>query len=306
MRMSARSARSSTISGPRADLRSTVTERLLRLVMSWAGSMPRPAPAGRSTRTTSAPRSASTIAAYGPGPMPASSTTRTPVSGPCGVAVIRPPRRYNNFAVTPLMLRTCSSFHKPSGRRVRTGRRPTYRRVSPLSPKPVESGGRRPPPSRDSATPRAVEWHRASRGPCGCRRRPAAQGRSGRGGHGSRSPAGARQGATVRTSAAPLSGRNARTAPLEPARPGRPVAQRAAAPRAPRASRREGGRRQRLPGPVGHRAPPLRAGRPRRPDPTDRRNTSRRLVEPLEGPAPRAPGRRLTPAGWLPAVRRRR
>src|ERR1700757_1544087 len=39
-------------------------------------------PPGRRTRTTSAPKSASTIAACGPGPMPPSSMTRTPVSGP--------------------------------------------------------------------------------------------------------------------------------------------------------------------------------------------------------------------------------
>src|SRR5437763_331809 len=37
----------------------------------------------RSTRTTSAPRSARSIAAKGAGPTPASSTTRTPASGPC-------------------------------------------------------------------------------------------------------------------------------------------------------------------------------------------------------------------------------
>src|SRR5450755_1054704 len=36
----------------------------------------------RSTRSTSAPRSASTIAANGAGPMPANSTMRTPLSGP--------------------------------------------------------------------------------------------------------------------------------------------------------------------------------------------------------------------------------
>ena len=39
-------------------------------------------PPGRRTRTTSAPKSASTIAACGPGPMPPSSMTRTPANGP--------------------------------------------------------------------------------------------------------------------------------------------------------------------------------------------------------------------------------
>ena len=39
-------------------------------------------PGARSTRITSAPMSASSIAANGPGPMPASSMMRTPLSGP--------------------------------------------------------------------------------------------------------------------------------------------------------------------------------------------------------------------------------
>ena len=38
-------------------------------------------------RTTSAPRSASTMAACGPGPIPASSTTRRPARGPVGVVI---------------------------------------------------------------------------------------------------------------------------------------------------------------------------------------------------------------------------
>ena len=44
------------------------------LGVPWAG--------GRSIRTTSAPSSARSIAAYGAGPMPASSTTVRPASGP--------------------------------------------------------------------------------------------------------------------------------------------------------------------------------------------------------------------------------
>src|ERR1700731_1309019 len=47
-------------------------------------------PPGRRTRTTSAPKSASTIAACGPGPMPPSSMTRTPASGPALLTTTSP------------------------------------------------------------------------------------------------------------------------------------------------------------------------------------------------------------------------
>src|ERR1700752_2744624 len=53
-----------------------MTKRRLRSIGSA------PLAPGRSTRTTSAPRSPRIIAACGPGPMPASSMTRNPVSGP--------------------------------------------------------------------------------------------------------------------------------------------------------------------------------------------------------------------------------
>ena len=64
-------------------LRSTATLRRPRLSRSCSGT-PKPSagPPGRSTRKTSAPRSARTIAANGAGPMPASSTTRRFCKGP--------------------------------------------------------------------------------------------------------------------------------------------------------------------------------------------------------------------------------
>src|SRR5919198_831743 len=80
---SAEATRSRTTPAPSGCLRSAATERRPR--SSSAGSGPRAAP-GRSTRTTSAPRSARTIPQNGPGPIPATSTTRTPASGP-----MRPP-----------------------------------------------------------------------------------------------------------------------------------------------------------------------------------------------------------------------
>src|SRR6185312_7200820 len=77
MTPSARPIRSSSSAIPSSDLRSMAIERRLR---------PRTPPLadgmGRSTRTTSAPMSASIMAQKGPAPSPATSTMRTPRSGP--------------------------------------------------------------------------------------------------------------------------------------------------------------------------------------------------------------------------------
>src|SRR5919204_5246388 len=88
---SARAQSSSTSSRPSGCLRSIATLRLLRLTArKYAASPPAnggpharvssPSP-GRSTLTTSAPRSASTIVAYGPASTRDRSTTRSPTSG---------------------------------------------------------------------------------------------------------------------------------------------------------------------------------------------------------------------------------
>src|SRR5690606_24715706 len=72
-----------TTSRPLSLLRSIAMERLPRLLKSVPPEVsPSLTAEARSTRITSAPRSASSIAANGPGPIPASSITRTPDSGP--------------------------------------------------------------------------------------------------------------------------------------------------------------------------------------------------------------------------------
>src|SRR5579864_2706562 len=86
MRASDRSTMRSTASTPSGCLRSTPIDRRPRLYTCGggaAGSPPR-TPDARSTRTTSAPKSARTMAQKGAGPIPDSSTTRRPVSGPDG------------------------------------------------------------------------------------------------------------------------------------------------------------------------------------------------------------------------------
>ena len=78
-----RATRSSTRRTSSGCLRSSATERLPRPSTSCSGgTTARAGPPGRSMRTTSAPRSASSMPANGAGPMPASSTTRRPVRGP--------------------------------------------------------------------------------------------------------------------------------------------------------------------------------------------------------------------------------
>ena len=89
MRTSADFSRSSNIATASGCFRSSATEGRPRFEMSFAKSMPiaraMAAPSLRSTRNTSAPRSASSIAANGPGPMPAISMTLTPASGPARI-----------------------------------------------------------------------------------------------------------------------------------------------------------------------------------------------------------------------------
>ena len=80
---SAVSTRPRNCSSPDALLRSSATERLLRLNAANSPAKRRDGspPSGRSTRITSAPRSASSIVAYGPGYCSARLSTRTPASG---------------------------------------------------------------------------------------------------------------------------------------------------------------------------------------------------------------------------------
>ncbi len=72
-----------TVSTPSGDLRSTPIERRPRFKISRLGfdGSPPTDPA-RSTRITSAPMSASIIAANGPGPIPAISMILVPDNGP--------------------------------------------------------------------------------------------------------------------------------------------------------------------------------------------------------------------------------
>src|SRR4051812_23245958 len=74
-----------TVSRPSGFFRSIAAQGRLRCSASFSGGNSCAPPPGRSTRTTSAPSSASSMQAYGAGPSPLSSTTRMPVRGPvCG------------------------------------------------------------------------------------------------------------------------------------------------------------------------------------------------------------------------------
>src|SRR5262249_28811718 len=89
MRASALAARRSTTLRPASAFTSTAIERRPRCSTSNLTSRPgrpRSATSRRSTRITSAPMSASSMAANGAGPMPAISTMRYPARGPIAVA----------------------------------------------------------------------------------------------------------------------------------------------------------------------------------------------------------------------------
>src|SRR5581483_7844143 len=79
---SAWSASRSSTSTPAGFFRSSRIERLLRWSGSVGGSACRPVRSGRSTRSTSAPRSARTMQPNGAGARLATSTTLTPCNGP--------------------------------------------------------------------------------------------------------------------------------------------------------------------------------------------------------------------------------
>jgi hypothetical protein len=81
---------SSAASAPLFDFKSSVTERLPRIITSFQRSRfrPRSPGAGRSTRITSAPMSASSIPANGPGPIASNSMTLIPESGPMSVQLL--------------------------------------------------------------------------------------------------------------------------------------------------------------------------------------------------------------------------
>jgi hypothetical protein len=126
IRTSARSLSRKTISRPCGLLRLTPIERLPRLVTSNRGllGVPRPLASVRSTRTTSAPKSASSIAHMGPGPIPASSTTRMFLRGPimhfhlqfCTRSFFeRVPRKYSrqDSALYPSLVCDCKEFKSP-------------------------------------------------------------------------------------------------------------------------------------------------------------------------------------------------
>src|SRR5829696_8910693 len=95
---SARCTSARTTSRSAGSFRSRAMDRLPRSSSDVAPSAPMRPPRAprRSIRTTSAPRSASSIPQNGAGPSPANSTTRTPSSGPTaappatGAAVVRP------------------------------------------------------------------------------------------------------------------------------------------------------------------------------------------------------------------------
>src|SRR5687767_7474283 len=97
-RTSARSTSARTTATSAGSLRSSPIDRLPRSSSEVAPSEPSRPPRApfRSIRTTSAPRSASSMPQNGPGPSPANSTTRTPCSGPTdapprhGAAGVRP------------------------------------------------------------------------------------------------------------------------------------------------------------------------------------------------------------------------
>src|ERR1700739_1582758 len=79
---SALAAIDSTIDTPSGCWRATMMERRLRRSTSLSGGTLLAGGPGRSTRTTSAPMSASSMAAYGPGPIPARSMTLSSGHGP--------------------------------------------------------------------------------------------------------------------------------------------------------------------------------------------------------------------------------
>ena len=79
---SAEATRSRTTPAARGSFRSIATLGRPRVSTSLSRATAASVPPGRSMRMTSAPRSASVIAACGPGPIDASSTTRTPRRGP--------------------------------------------------------------------------------------------------------------------------------------------------------------------------------------------------------------------------------
>ena len=87
---SAFSARRSAASAPSALFRSSVTERRPRSITSWRRSRSSPSfeSLARSTSSTSAPMSASIMAANGPGPIASNSRTRKPARGPIWPSMI--------------------------------------------------------------------------------------------------------------------------------------------------------------------------------------------------------------------------
>src|SRR5690606_37981636 len=78
-----------TSAAPAGSFRFTATERFPRRRIS-AGVAGAPLDSGRTISTTSAPRSARIIPAWGTGPIPPNSTTRTPFSGPGTAATLAP------------------------------------------------------------------------------------------------------------------------------------------------------------------------------------------------------------------------
>ena len=86
MMASAFAASSIAAAAPSFDFRSSVTERLPRIITSIQRSRfrPSPEPPGRSTSSTSAPMSASTMPQNGPGPMASNSRILMPERGPMG------------------------------------------------------------------------------------------------------------------------------------------------------------------------------------------------------------------------------
>ena len=67
---------------------------------------------GRSTRTTSAPSSASIMPANGVGPMPPSSTTRMPASGPAAALTPATPRTASSGGRSPRIVATMSTTRR--------------------------------------------------------------------------------------------------------------------------------------------------------------------------------------------------
>src|SRR5690606_25269895 len=105
MSASARSMSSSAASAAPGALRSSITERLPRIMTSWrrARFRPRSAEAGRSTTRTSAPRSASSIPQNGAGPIASNSRTRIPLRGPPAFFSPRTCSRSTRFPYSAVM-----------------------------------------------------------------------------------------------------------------------------------------------------------------------------------------------------------